>query len=336
MSAPSPRVLATTFLVEGQHFEDRTVNRGPLMGDRFLVTGANGCIGSWVVRQLVDAGDEVVALDLSEDDHRHRLVGGGEVPDIDWRYGDVTEAGAMSSAMADVDHVIHLAALQVPFCRERPALGSAVNLTGTVNVFEAALEHNLDRVVHASSIAVYGADDDYEVLPVPVDAIRRPRTLYGVYKKACEDLGPVYWEDRGMTSLALRPHTIYGPARDQGLTSQPTIAVSHGAQGRDYAVEYGGSLGFQFAPDVARAFIAATRIQIKGAHILNLPADTMTVDEFLGIARNITGHDGLTGGSNPLPLVSDVDATTWTDLMGTWDMTPVPDAICRTAEVLIA
>ncbi|MEZ4717232.1 MAG: NAD-dependent epimerase/dehydratase family protein [Caldilineaceae bacterium] len=124
-----------------------------------------------------------------------------------------------------ITHIIHLAALQVPFCKADPVAGARVNVVGTVNVFEAAKAAGLGQVVYASSIAVYGPAGHYADAILPADAPLFPQTHYGVYKQANEGTARIFWQDDGIASVALRPYTIYGPARDQGLTSEPTKAM---------------------------------------------------------------------------------------------------------------
>ena len=107
---------------------------------QFLVTGAYGCIGSWVVRLLLDEGCGVTAYDLGGSDHRLRLLlDDAELAGLDRVAGDVADLEQVRGTMEDrgVTHVIHLAALQVPFVRADPPLGARVNVVGTVTVFEA-------------------------------------------------------------------------------------------------------------------------------------------------------------------------------------------------------
>src|SRR5215210_8600022 len=106
----------------------------------FLVTGAMGCIGAWVLKHLVAYGERAAAFDLSTD--RHRLdwvMTSDEQAAITFVQGDLTDTGQVKEVFKahEVTHVVHLAALQVPFCRANPVLGSQVNVTGTVNIFEA-------------------------------------------------------------------------------------------------------------------------------------------------------------------------------------------------------
>jgi nucleoside-diphosphate-sugar epimerase len=116
---------------------------------------------------------------------------------------------------------VHLAALQVPFCKADPVLGAQVNVTGTVNVFEAAKRQGLDTTIaYASSAAVHNEHGEVA-----------PRTLYGVYKVANEGTARIYADDDGVASIGLRPFIVYGPGRDQGLTADPTLAMQAAARG---------------------------------------------------------------------------------------------------------
>src|SRR6185437_13031347 len=126
--------------------------------ERFLVTGAHGCIGAWVIGRLVSEGAHVVALDVSDDDHRLRIVlSEAEVASLARVQTDITDLDALERTLAEhaITNVIHLAALQVPFCRADPSLGARVNVVGTVNVLEAVARRSgaMAPVVYASSIA---------------------------------------------------------------------------------------------------------------------------------------------------------------------------------------
>ncbi len=108
--------------------------------ERFLITGALGCIGAWTVKTLVEEGATVVTFDKGGDPKRLRLVMGTDALDgITMVNGDIADLGAIERALDehDISHVIHLAALQVPFAKANPPLGAIVNVVGTVNVFEA-------------------------------------------------------------------------------------------------------------------------------------------------------------------------------------------------------
>lgn len=297
-----------------------------LMSDRVLVTGANGCIGAWVVKLLCAEGTEVIAFDMSTDDHRHRLINDGDVPDVKRVVGDLTVQQDVVDAAAGATHIVHLAALQVPFCRANPAQGAAVNVTGTVNVFEAAKRHGVTQISQASSIAVYGTSTDYDDRIIPSDAQRLPTTLYGVYKVATEDLAAVYWAEHEVRSVCLRPHTVFGPGRDQGMTSLPSIAIEKAVRREPFHIDFGGSLDFQLASDVAASFIHAMRVDLAGAPTFNLGGSCTTVAEFVETITSITGFGEITFGGPPLPVIEGADATDWLRAGGPTP-TPLREAI---------
>jgi UDP-glucuronate 4-epimerase len=239
------------------------------MDERFLVTGAGGCIGAWVVAQLIGERTPVVALDASDDDHRLRLLLDDDALAALTRVrGDITDLDALERTLDEhgITRVVHLAALQVPFCRADPPLGARVNVGGTVNVLEAVARRGerMGTVVYASSVAAYDALDEGETAA----AMRGvPSTLYGVYKRANEGTASVYAQERGVASVGLRPHTVYGPGRDQGLTSAPTKAMVAAAAGLPYRLPFGGAYQLQYVPDVAAAFTAAAREAGTGAEL---------------------------------------------------------------------
>lgn len=287
-----------------------------------LVTGAHGCIGAWTVGRLLADGAEVVIFDASDDPHRLRLVLEPEQIDGLVRIrGDVTDLAAFERALDehDVTTVIHLAALQVPFCRADPPLGASVNVVGTINVFEAVARRadRMGPVVYASSIAAYDGPPGVEP-PGGAALAGRPSTLYGVYKRATEAAAAVYWTDRGVTSVGLRPHTVYGPGRDQGVTSAPTFAMLAAAAGRPFRLPFGGRYQLQYAPDAAAAFVrAATRPQ-SGASVHNLAGHVVHSSGVIAsIERAAPAAAGaITFEETILPFPEEVDATSLPQAVG--------------------
>src|SRR5215207_8213603 len=260
----------------------RPVVRLRRMDERFLVTGSGGCIGAWVVAQLVGEGTGVVAFDASAVDHRLRLVlSDAQLGSLARVQGDITDLEDLERMLDEqaITHVVHLAALQVPFCRADPPLGARVNVVGTVNVFEAVArrrERIAAPVVYASSVAAYDALDEGENRAA-MEGV--PSTLYGVYKRANEGTATVYAAERETPSVGLRPHTVYGPGRDQGLTSAPTVAMLHAAAGRSYTLPFGGAYQLQYAPDVAAAFVAAARRPASGAALEDIGGPAVQTEE---------------------------------------------------------
>ncbi|MBM4407773.1 MAG: SDR family oxidoreductase [Chloroflexi bacterium] len=308
------------------------------MDERFLVTGALGCIGAWTVRHLVREGVPVVALDQATDARRLRLIATAEeVAAVRFVQGDITSLDSVEAVLDEhrITHVAHLAALQVPFCRANPPLGALVNVVGTVNVFEAVRRRS-DRIwglAYMSSIGMFDAGDGDPIDgTLRVDAAAHPRTLYGVTKLANEGTARVYWLENGVASVGLRPLTVYGPARDQGLTSGPTRAIGAALLGRSFEIGFGGATLFQFAPDVAAAVVAAARSASGGAEVYNLGGTPASIDDFIATVESevpeARGRITHTGPGLPFPDRID-DAGS--EALGERTWTPLRDGVRRTA-----
>src|SRR6266446_5618516 len=213
------RLAAPTVAVKGIRMKERfSIDRASFPGP-VVVTGAGGCIGSWVLALLVRAGVPACALDLSEDKRRPRLlIAESDLEKIAWRTGDISESKTVVQVFEAVCPcaVIHLAALQVPFCKADPVAGAKVNVVGTVNVFEAARRLGIGRIAYASSIAAYGAMDEGH---------GAMHTLYGAYKYCDEQIAKVYSEDWNVASVGIRPGGVYAPV-EEGLRILRQLAPS--------------------------------------------------------------------------------------------------------------
>jgi nucleoside-diphosphate-sugar epimerase len=311
--------------------------------ERFLVTGALGCIGAWTVKLLADAGTPVVATDLARDTARWRLL----EPDLDQRVPlepcDVTDGAAFTRLVAGhgVTHVVHLAALQVPFVRANPTLGARVNVEGMAVVLETArgLADQVRGVSFASSIAVFGPADRYGGGPLPHDAPAAPTTLYGAYKLADEWMSRVYASDHGVVSIGLRGAVVYGPGRDQGLTSSPSLAMVAAAVGRPYRVAWGGLAGYHHARDVAAAFIAAARAcgDGMGSETYTLPVETRSMEDVVAAIRDATdGAADVAFDPVSLPFPSAFDASAVERRLGGVPLTPLAEGVRESIETFRA
>jgi nucleoside-diphosphate-sugar epimerase len=303
---------------------------------RVLVTGAYGCIGAWVVRGLVEREIPVVTFDLGDNDYRLAQAmspdAAARVPRV---HGDITDLAHLEQTLDEhaITNVIHLAALQVPFCRANPPLGAAVNVVGTTNILEAVKNRSqrMAPLVYASSIAAYDAMD--EANPSP-DMKATPGTIYGVFKRANEGSAQIYWSEHAVASIGLRPHTVYGPGRDQGVTAAPTTAMLAAAAGVPYHVPYGGSAQLQYAPDVARAFIQASLSGASGAHVFDLAGEPVHVSQVIeAIASAVPASAGtITFAETTLPFPAAVDDPALETTIGPLSRTPLEEGVFDTIE----
>ncbi|MGO9658878.1 MAG: NAD-dependent epimerase/dehydratase family protein [Acidimicrobiales bacterium] len=289
--------------------------------ETWLVTGASGCIGAWTVLALVQEGAEVVALDRDTANERLRLIGGDGVRPARTVAVDIRDLSAVERVLDEhaVTHLVHLAALQVPFCRADPPRGAEVNVAGTVNLFEAARRHGLATpIAYASSAAVYD----------PAGETLTPTSIYGVYKIANEGTARIYWQESQVASVGLRPLIVYGGGRDQGTTSSPTLAMAAAARGEAFNIPFGGSTQLQYGADAARAFIDAARRPAHGAEVYNLGGPDVTVAEIVAAIEDAAPGAQVTFDDVALPFASRLPPP-WFEM----NVTPLAEGVAATVEL---
>ena len=229
-----------------------------------LVTGGTGFIGSYVAKDLVEHGHDVVAYDLSTDERILEKVGVAD--DVETRRGDVTDSTDVVNAVAQTDatHIVHLAALLTNTAEENPRAALKVNVEGTSNVFEAArtLDDQVERVAWASSAAIYAPPSNYadgDDWWVTEDDLTYPDTLYGATKEYNEHQARVYREEYGVSDVALRPTVAYGPYRETGGSAFLANIIEKPALGEPFEVDYGTEeIDWQHVADIAQSFRLAT------------------------------------------------------------------------------
>lgn len=271
------------------------------------------------MKAVLEDGDEPVGYDLGDATHRLDLILTAEERErLTLVRGDITDLDALRRTLDEerISRVVHLAALQVPFCRADPVLGARVNVVGTVNVFEA-VKARLDRipgVAYASSAAVYAPDDPS---PAPESGGVAPATIYGVYKLANEGTARLYEAESGVPSTGIRPYVVYGPGRDQGMTSGPTQAMAAAARGEGFAIGYGGVAQYDYAPAVGRAFVTAAAAP-AGAVVANFPGVAASMAGVVAAIEAAAPESAgrITFEDAPLPFPAELEATALEQAIG--------------------
>lgn len=193
-------------------------DRVQILTDRWLVTGAAGFIGSNLVEALLMLGQEVIGLDNFATGHQRNL---DQVRDIvgpeawaRFRFikGDIRNIEDCRSACANVQHVLHQAALgSVPRSLEDPLATHETNCTGSLNMLVAARDAKVKSFVYAASSSTYG---DHPGLPKVEDQIGNPLSPYAVTKYANELYANVFARCYGFKSIGLRYFNVFGPRQD--------------------------------------------------------------------------------------------------------------------------
>ena len=250
-----------------------------------LVTGGAGFIGSHVAEALVARGEDVVVLDDLSSGKRENLPEGVELVE-----GDVRERQDELFARVKPEVCYHLAAqIDVRVSVARPEHDAAVNVLGTVNLLQAALEHGTQIVFSSTGGAIYGECNG----PAPEDAPRRPIAPYGTSKLAAEEYLATFNRLYGTGHVSLRYGNVYGPRQDPhgeagvvaiffnalGAGETPKV-FGDGSQTRDYV----------YVGDVARATLAAAERE-GGVYNIGTGRETSVV-ELLDLCQRIAGTSG--------------------------------------------
>jgi len=303
----------------------------------FLVTGAHGFIGAWIVKRLLAEGAGVTIFDLSANPHRLRLImDDDEIAQARFVEADITDSDAVLKAVErdDITNIIHLAGLQVPVCRANTRHGAMVNVIGTINVFEAAKNSGgqIKRVVYASSAAVFGTPEDGQ--PVTEKDAGGMNTHYGAFKRCNEDNARVYFLDNGISSVGLRPLTVYGAGRDFGMTSDPTKAMKAAVVGRPFHIRFGGETDFLYVADCADAFIRSATTELTGAHVFNLHGETVRVAAVVEEIEKLipAAKDLITVAEAGIAMPSALDDTAIVAALGAVPHTPLAKGVKETIE----
>jgi len=290
------------------------------------------------------AKNKVTILDHQKDENIiNQVLEPAQLHAFERTYGDIANTDYILKTVADIkpDVIIHMAALQIPTCRQNPILGAKVNVVGTLNVFEAARQlqvatKQLPAIVYASSAAISGNPNDYGTATIHDHTHHTPLNHYGVFKIANEGAARVFWHDHKIPSVGLRPFTVYGVGREVGMTSAPTKAIKAAVLGRPYNINFSGDLCINYAEDLARIFVQCGRAKLNGSYALNIKGEVVSINEWIRLLETaIPAAKGIiTSSGGPLPFPVHFDEAGLTALLNEnpVKITPVLEGIKRTIQ----
>lgn len=253
----------------------------------YLVIGGCGFIGSHVLRQLSRAGHNPVAYDVQINKTSiEQILTAEEIQSLTILQGDVDDKDHLVRIMRDhhIDAVIHLASLLGHAVEDDRAAAVRINIIGTINIFEAALEAGIKRVVWASSQTVFGPQDFYTDLYhsefVPNHAPLKPKFVYGATKAFNEFLGELYYERYGLETVGLRYCIVFGIARMRGLAQFAANIINKPAEGEPGEVDFSDTApNWLYVEDAARATILAAQCPNPKTRNFIIGGDTVPIPE---------------------------------------------------------
>jgi len=287
------------------------------------VTGGTGFIGNRIIRKLLDRGEEVVCFDLAPP--RNNLEPYAD--QINFYRGDISQIPHLLEAINtfEVHKIIHMAALLPPDTEDRPHFGMSVNIQGTNNVFEAARWSNIQRVVYASSIAVYGVQETFGDRPINETDLSDPVNVYGMTKAANDFAAGRYRERYDMDIRGVRICTVFGHGRVTGMTGMiGGLMMSLPAIGKPVTMQFDPSEASPMihAEDAAEIFVQVSLsnnlqhpIYISGGHLA-------TIQDIANIVKEYVPEAQITTGDRPVPHVYLVDNSRMLSDIG-YEMAPL-------------
>jgi UDP-glucose 4-epimerase len=225
---------------------------------KVFFTGGGGFIAAHVVPLLLDGGYSVRIFDNMTRGNRERVAEWVSTGKVELIEKDVRYGGAVREAIRGCSHVVHFATVSINKSIADPHESIDINMSGNHNVFAAAADEGVERLVFASTASVYG---EPKRLPMHEDDELNPLTPYCITKRAGEDLLGFYQRQQGLSWNALRFFNVYGPGQktEAYYTSVINHFVARLRAGRPPIIEGRGdqSMDFVHVADLARSVVAA-------------------------------------------------------------------------------
>ncbi len=259
---------------------------------KVLVTGGAGFIGSHLVEALVADGAQVRVLDNFRTGQPTNLAG----LDVELMEGDVSDWEVVKTAVSDCDLIFHLAAMvSVPESVQNPSLNHRINVNGTFNVFEAARQVGIQRIVYSSSSAVYG---DLPELPARETSLVTPISPYGSAKWMNEIMAESYRTSFGMELIGLRYMNVFGPRQDPSSPYSGVLSIFCKAAINGTAISIYGdgsqTRDFVFVKDVVQANLRAAQLpsaQFPMNPVFNVgQGEATTINEVVDMLAELVGR----------------------------------------------
>jgi len=263
-------------------------------GKRILITGAAGFIGSNLSDKLLELNAEVVGLDNFYNGKRENLEEASKSRNFTLYRGDIRDLNFLLDIMKDIDIVYHLAAFtSVPQSVQMPNLCNDVNVNGTLNILNAALKRDVQKVIFDTSSAVFG---DLPGLPKKEDSRKNPISPYAVTKLAGECYMEVYHHVYGLDTTSIRYFNVFGPRqRDSPYSGVIAIWLGRIVQDQDLTIFGDGkqSRDFTYVKDVVKANILAALKKTPGETFNAGAGNPILLNDLASLMLKLTGKTHL-------------------------------------------
>jgi len=286
----------------------------------YMVTGGSGCVGAYVIRDLIEKGKKVVNFDQNlQTNILQQVISREAISEIQMVQGDISDFHHLCRAVKSnkVDVIIHLASLQIPASNANPPAAVNIVTGGLVNVLEACRILDVKKVVWSSSIAVFGTAEEYGNKKVENSAHHRPQSVYGACKSLGEYLLSYYYDQYGVNSTGLRFTAIYGVGRERGLSSFTTEMIRKVSNDEPYQVPFADDkIDWQFVEDVAAITIIAAEAGKTKTRIFNTQGDVRKVTDGIDYLEKLMPSAQLAPNPGKFGIAWEYDTTPLEEELG--------------------
>jgi len=246
------------------------------------VFGASGFVGRNLLDELADTDHHVIACDVEPLDR--------DIPNVSFREVDITDEDEVTNAVRDVDTVAHLAAHPLPASTENPKLNAEINIVGTLNILDAAREHDVEKLFFSSASSLVG---EVETVPVPEDHPAQPQSPYGVAKHAIEEYLEVYNRLYNLDHLVFRFFNVYGPHQPPESGALVPVVLSRLAEEKGVFVTGDGeqTRDFIYVRDITEFIVEGLEGDIQN-EVVNMGTGSETaIIDAIELMADVVGVD---------------------------------------------
>ena len=301
----------------------------------YLVTGGCGFIGSYVIRDLLEEGAKVIVYDFRiHQELLNKIVNQERLEEVIFVQGEILDFFHLMSVIKahKVRRIIHLASLMTFEAEENPPMAIDVISKGTLNVFEAARILEIEKVVWASSIAVFGAYGSHEEEGISNDTPHRPNTMYGACKSLNEYVASAYVDKYGMDIVGLRYTVAYGPGRvGTSKSAFATEMIRKGALQEPHEVPYSDdAIDWQYVEDISRLTVIVSKSQRTETRVFNTRGDLRPVKEVGDYIKGLVPEAQFTLKKGTFGICMNFDTTRLEEEIGFEPRYPMERGVLKT------
>jgi UDP-glucose 4-epimerase len=256
-----------------------------------IVTGGAGFIGSHLSEELAQRDYSLTIIDDLSTGRQENLNSLLAKPNVKFIEGSIIDLSLLQKHFQGVDYVFHLAAIaSVPRSVVEPRLTHDVNVTGTLNLLIAAKDNQVQKVINASSSAIYG---DAPGLPKKEDMPKNPLSPYAASKLAAEEYCLVFQKVYGLPVISLRFFNIFGPRQnpdsDYAAAIPKFIKIASAGKPLEIYGDGKATRDFTYVKDAVNAFLLAAESDLTGIYNIG-GGKVVTINELVKLINRLTGN----------------------------------------------